>query len=204
MRSASSGRRLAHDQADLAERGTARSPSTLDLGSGSRCSTSTAPSRSSARGGPRSWCRCSSRPSPPLPGETEDDLRRLVLDDIMRLNGKQTIYQMIQLADRVRERGGIPEDPLAYKHEYLRRLALTVRGQDRRPSRRLDRPRRPPRPRLASPARTPHRREASASTWPAAPTSTPSRARPTCSTSPATSARTSTAPSTTTKTSPRR
>jgi phosphoglycolate phosphatase-like HAD superfamily hydrolase len=55
-------------------------------------------------------------------GETEDTLRELVLDDIMRLNGKQTIYQMIQLADRVRERGGEPEDPLWYKHEYLRRL----------------------------------------------------------------------------------
>jgi phosphoglycolate phosphatase len=60
---------------------------------------------------------------PALPGETEDDLRRLVTDDVMRLNGKQTIYQMIQLADRIRDRGGIPDEPLAYKHEYLRRLA---------------------------------------------------------------------------------
>ncbi len=60
---------------------------------------------------------------PLLPGETEDDLRRLVTDDIMRLNGKQTVYQMIQLADRVKERGGTPDEPLAYKHEYLRRLA---------------------------------------------------------------------------------
>ena len=59
---------------------------------------------------------------PRLPGETDEELRRLVLDDIMRLNGKQTIYQMIQLADRIRERGGQPDEPLAYKHEYLRRL----------------------------------------------------------------------------------
>jgi len=59
---------------------------------------------------------------PPLIGETEDDRRRLAFEDIMRLNGKQTIYQMIQLADRVRERGGIPREPLEYKHEYLRRL----------------------------------------------------------------------------------
>lgn len=59
---------------------------------------------------------------PPLPGETEDDRRRLAFEDIMRLNGKQTIYQMIQLADRVRERGGEPNEPLWYKHEYLRRL----------------------------------------------------------------------------------
>jgi phosphoglycolate phosphatase len=59
---------------------------------------------------------------PRHPGESDEALRRLVLDDIMRLNGKQTIYQMIQLADRIRERGGQPEEPLAYKHEYLRRL----------------------------------------------------------------------------------
>jgi phosphoglycolate phosphatase len=59
---------------------------------------------------------------PRLPGESEADLRRLVLDDIMRLNGKQTIYQMMQLADRIRERKGEPEEPLRYKHEYLRRL----------------------------------------------------------------------------------
>jgi phosphoglycolate phosphatase-like HAD superfamily hydrolase len=59
---------------------------------------------------------------PPRQGETENDLHRLVFEDIMRLNGKQTIYQMIQLAERVRERGGEPREPLWYKHEYLRRL----------------------------------------------------------------------------------
>src|SRR4051812_42834062 len=59
---------------------------------------------------------------PRLPGEAEAELEQLVLDDIMRLNGKQTIYQMIQLADRIRERGGEPREPLWYKHEYLRRL----------------------------------------------------------------------------------
>ena len=64
--------------------------------------------------------------APPLPGESEEALRRLVLDDIMRLNGKQTIYQMIQLAERVRERGGVPLEPLEYKHEYLRRLEAHI------------------------------------------------------------------------------
>jgi phosphoglycolate phosphatase-like HAD superfamily hydrolase len=59
---------------------------------------------------------------PRLAGESESELRQMVLDDIMRLNGKQTIYQMIQLADRIRERNGQPLEPLAYKHEYLRRL----------------------------------------------------------------------------------
>src|SRR3954468_15695577 len=59
---------------------------------------------------------------PRLPGETEEAVTQLVLDDIMRLNGKQTIYQMIQLAERIEERGGEPREPLWYKHEYLRRL----------------------------------------------------------------------------------
>ena len=43
---------------------------------------------------------------PALPGETDADRRRLCLDDIMRLNGKQTIYQMIQLADRAASDAG--------------------------------------------------------------------------------------------------
>jgi len=63
---------------------------------------------------------------PPLAGETEEDRRRMAFEDIMRLNGKQTIYQMIQLAERIRERGGQPEEPLWYKHEYLRRLDLRI------------------------------------------------------------------------------
>jgi phosphoglycolate phosphatase-like HAD superfamily hydrolase len=64
---------------------------------------------------------------PALPGESEDARRRLCLDDIMRLNGKQTIYQMIQLAERITERGGTPREPLWYKHEYLRRLDERIR-----------------------------------------------------------------------------
>src|SRR5205814_6862452 len=63
---------------------------------------------------------------PRKPGETEESVRQLLYDDIMRLNGKQTIYQMIQLAERIRQRGGEPRDPLWYKHEYLRRLELRI------------------------------------------------------------------------------
>lgn len=59
---------------------------------------------------------------PRTAGEADDAARQLVTDDIMRLNGKQTIYQMIQLAERIKERGGTPREPLWYKHEYLRRL----------------------------------------------------------------------------------
>ena len=63
---------------------------------------------------------------PPQPGESEEARRQLCFDDIMRLNGKQTIYQMIQLAERIRERGGQPQEPLWYKHEYLRRLDARI------------------------------------------------------------------------------
>lgn len=63
---------------------------------------------------------------PAFAGESEETRRQLCFEDIMRLNGKQTIYQMIQLANRIRERGGTPQDPLWYKHEYLRRLEKRV------------------------------------------------------------------------------
>ena len=62
-------------------------------------------------------------------GESDAEARKLMLDDIMRLNGKQTIYQMMQLADRVRERGGQPREPLWYKHEYLRRLEERIHAR---------------------------------------------------------------------------
>jgi phosphoglycolate phosphatase len=62
-------------------------------------------------------------------GETEEELARLAFEDIMRLNGKQTVYQMIQLAERIQERGGSPREPLWYKHEYLRRLDDRIRGR---------------------------------------------------------------------------
>lgn len=62
-------------------------------------------------------------------GDTEESVRQLVTDDIMRLNGKQTIYQMMQLAERIKERGGTPQEPLWYKHEYLRRLDLRIQAR---------------------------------------------------------------------------
>jgi phosphoglycolate phosphatase-like HAD superfamily hydrolase len=59
---------------------------------------------------------------PPLPHETAPAARQMLHDDIMRQNGKQTIYQMIQFAERIKERGGAAREPLWYKNEYLRRL----------------------------------------------------------------------------------
>lgn len=63
---------------------------------------------------------------PALPEETEDARLALIMDDMMRLNGKQTIFQMIQLADRIRDRGAEPREPLWYKHEFLHRLDLQI------------------------------------------------------------------------------
>ena len=50
--------------------------------------------------------------------ETDSQLTAAVEEFVMRLNGRQTIYQMMQLADEVRKRGGQPREPLAYKHRY--------------------------------------------------------------------------------------
>jgi phosphoglycolate phosphatase len=41
---------------------------------------------------------------------------------VMDLCGKQTIYQMMRLAEEVKARGGTPRDPLVYKQLYLDRL----------------------------------------------------------------------------------
>ena len=64
-------------------------------------------------------------------GTAEDDatLTAHVEDFVMRLNGRQTIYQMIQLADEVKKRGGRPLEPLAYKHEYHSRLMKRIQGR---------------------------------------------------------------------------
>jgi phosphoglycolate phosphatase-like HAD superfamily hydrolase len=48
---------------------------------------------------------------------------------VMRLNGKQTIYQMIQLAEEIRASGGKPLDPLDYKREYHARLWQRISGR---------------------------------------------------------------------------
>jgi phosphoglycolate phosphatase-like HAD superfamily hydrolase len=61
--------------------------------------------------------------------ETDHQLSAAVEDFVMRLNGRQTIYQMIQLADEVRRRGGTPLEPLAYKHRYHDLLMHRVAGR---------------------------------------------------------------------------
>lgn len=60
-------------------------------------------------------------------GESEAELRSIVEDYVARLTGKQTIYQMIELARQVELRGGKPLEPLAYKKIYHDRLMEKIR-----------------------------------------------------------------------------
>ncbi|MGL4552616.1 MAG: HAD family hydrolase [Gemmataceae bacterium] len=61
--------------------------------------------------------------------ETPHELTAVVEDFVMRLNGRQTIYQMMRLADEVRQRGGTPLAPLEYKHRYHDLLMGRIRGR---------------------------------------------------------------------------
>jgi len=54
--------------------------------------------------------------------ESPVELAALARNFVMELNGKQTIYQMIRLAEEIQTRGGTPRDPLAYKQQYHDRL----------------------------------------------------------------------------------
>lgn len=60
------------------------------------------------------------------PGESAASLEALVRDFVTELTGKQTIYQMIRLAEEVRRRGGRPLEPQQYKAEYIRRLMQRI------------------------------------------------------------------------------
>lgn len=61
--------------------------------------------------------------------ESEAELTAIVTEFVDRLTGKQTIYQMIQLCQEVRRRGGEPLKPLDYKWTYLDRLWERIKGR---------------------------------------------------------------------------
>lgn len=58
--------------------------------------------------------------------ETREQLEAIVVEFVDRLTGKQTIYQMIQLAEEIEKRGGKPKEPLLYKDAYNNRLLPIV------------------------------------------------------------------------------
>ena len=61
--------------------------------------------------------------------ESEEELYAIVTDFVDQLTGKQTIYQMIQLCEEVKKRGGQPDDPLVYKRMYHDRLWERIKGR---------------------------------------------------------------------------
>jgi phosphoglycolate phosphatase-like HAD superfamily hydrolase len=59
-------------------------------------------------------------------GESKAELESVVREFVDRLTGKQTVYQMIELARQVELRGGTAQDPLVYKRQYLRLLEARI------------------------------------------------------------------------------
>ena len=62
-------------------------------------------------------------------GESEAELTDLVEEFVGRLTGRQTIYQMIELANQIEKRGGRPKDPVLYKRIYLDLLSEKIRDR---------------------------------------------------------------------------
>ena len=64
--------------------------------------------------------------------ESREELTTIVREFVDRLTGKQTIYQMLQLQEEVRARGGQPLEALEYKRLYYdllwQRIAHRVEG----------------------------------------------------------------------------
>lgn len=61
--------------------------------------------------------------------ESGEQLHQLAHNFVMELNGKQTIYQMIRLAEEVKKRGGNAKPPLEYKQMYHERLMTRIRSK---------------------------------------------------------------------------
>ena len=109
--------------------------------------------------------------------KTPPKIARLCHEFVMRLNGKQTIYQMIELAGEIEKRGGRPQEPVVYKDKYHGRLMEKV--GNRREALRSDCP--GPRnilSRAPSACWRPSVTKGSRCIWRAAPTRSMSRRRP--------------------------
>jgi phosphoglycolate phosphatase len=64
--------------------------------------------------------------------ETPEQLTKTANDFVMQLTGKQTIYQMIRLAEEITKRGGVPTDPTVYKQMYHDRLLERIADRHER------------------------------------------------------------------------
>ena len=61
--------------------------------------------------------------------ESAEQLGTVCREFVDELTGKQTIYQMIRLAEEVQQRGGRPAEPLEYKRLYHERLMERIEGR---------------------------------------------------------------------------
>jgi phosphoglycolate phosphatase len=59
-------------------------------------------------------------------GDSESELSILVEEFVMALNGRPAIFQMARLAEELRARGGVPDEPIKYLGEYDERLLRVV------------------------------------------------------------------------------
>jgi len=50
--------------------------------------------------------------------ESRPEIEKIVRAYVANTTGKQTIYQMIRLAEEIEKRGGTPYEPLVYKNQY--------------------------------------------------------------------------------------
>ncbi|MEP7353554.1 MAG: HAD family hydrolase [Acidobacteriota bacterium] len=62
-------------------------------------------------------------------GESEAELTEIVKEFVWRLTGKETIYQMMEFAGQVSQRGGVAKQPLEYKKQYLDLLWDKIRDR---------------------------------------------------------------------------
>lgn len=63
---------------------------------------------------------------PTLAGETDQQIHDLLISEILSLNGKPSMYQMVRFAEHVRERGGIAPDPENFLDEYQKILDVAI------------------------------------------------------------------------------
>ena len=61
--------------------------------------------------------------------ESAEVLQQVCSSFVMELTGKQTIYQMIRLAEEIARRGGSPREPVEYKNEYHNRLMRHIESR---------------------------------------------------------------------------
>ena len=64
--------------------------------------------------------------------ESQPEIEQVVRTYVANTTGKQTIYQMIRLAEEIEKRGGSPKEPLVYKNRYhdllMERIIDRLRG----------------------------------------------------------------------------